>query len=89
MGLWRRNIPEEPEGVKDYNELGPMHKGRNFWMVFWAVRANSWVKHGICVCARMRETIPEAEADLPWSKLGRGLTYVEHLLCASYLYHVL
>ena len=66
-----------------------MHKGRNIWMVFWAVWANSWVKHGICVCVRMRETIPEAEADLPWSKLGRGLTYVEHLLCANYLYHVL
>ena len=52
MGWWRRNIPEEPKGVKDYNELGPMHKGRNIWMVFWAVWANSWVKHGICVCVR-------------------------------------
>lgn len=62
MGWWRRNIPEEPEGVKDYHELGPMHKRRNVWMVFWAVQANSWVRHGICVCAHMRETIPEAEA---------------------------
>ena len=51
MGWWRRNIPEEPEGVKDYHELGPMHKRRNVWMVFWAVQANSWVRHGICVCA--------------------------------------
>lgn len=38
---------------------------------------------GVCVCVCVRN-ISEVEVHHPWSQLGRGLTFIKYLLCASY-----
>lgn len=44
----------------------------------------------MCAHARACETnFSGGEANLLWSQLGRGLTFIEHLLCASELCQVL
>ena len=42
----------------------------------------------VCVCVCVMN-ISEVEINLSWSRLGRGLTFVESLICAGYLCQVL
>lgn len=53
-------------------------------MVFLAVWANSWVKYEILSLSLSLANFSEGEGNLSQIQLGRGLTFIDHLLCASY-----